>query len=90
MKLLNPPNVKGWDGGRSWLSSQKLLQRVSVVALLANGKPLENIKYKRKQENAAEDVGMTMETVMENKNQDIKMPELRWNTALTHSVLRNS
>ncbi len=85
MRLLYPPNVKGWDGGRSWLSSQKLLQRVSVVALLANGKPLENIKYNRKQENAAEDVGMTMETMMENKNQDIKMPELRWNTVLTNN-----
>ncbi|MBU1822410.1 MAG: DUF1800 domain-containing protein, partial [Bacteroidetes bacterium] len=36
MKLLNPPNVKGWDGGKSWLSSQKLLQRLNVVTLLAS------------------------------------------------------
>ena len=85
MKLLYPPNVKGWDGGRSWLSSQKLLQRVSVVSLLANGKPLENIKLKRKQENAAEDIGMTMETMMDDNNQNIKKPELRWNTALTNN-----
>jgi uncharacterized protein (DUF1800 family) len=90
MKLLYPPNVKGWDGGRSWLSSQKLLQRVSMVALLANGKPLEKIKLKQKQENAAEDLGMTMETMMNNmgqesKNQDTKMPQLRWNTALTNN-----
>ncbi len=85
MKLLNPPNVKGWDGGKSWLSSQKLLQRVSVVALLGSGKSLENYKFKRKQENAAEDIGMTMETMVDNKYEESKKPTLRWNTALTNN-----
>ncbi len=50
MKLLNPPNVKGWDGGRSWLSSQKLLQRVEVVSLLANGKNFGKSKAGQKME----------------------------------------
>ncbi|NMH29434.1 DUF1800 domain-containing protein [Flavobacterium silvaticum] len=43
MDLLNPPSVKGWDGGRSWLTGQILLQRYQVADLLCLGK---NIKGK--------------------------------------------
>jgi len=38
MDLLNQPNVKGWDGGRSWLTSQIFLQRHKVADALCNGK----------------------------------------------------
>ena len=85
MKLLYPPNVKGWDGGRSWLTSQKLLTRVSLVSLLANGKSLDNEKLRRKQEKVAEEMGMMMDMMDEKTNVDIKTPALRWNTALTNN-----
>lgn len=39
MDLFNQPNVKGWDGGNSWLTSQIFLQRNTVVDGLCNGKP---------------------------------------------------
>ena len=84
MVFLHPPNVKGWDGGKAWLSSQRLLQRVSVVALLASGKPLETFKIKRKQENMAEEMGMTEDKVGYREGGQIT-PNLRWNKALTNN-----
>lgn len=38
MDLFNQPNVKGWDGGNSWLTSQVFLHRNNVADLLCNGK----------------------------------------------------
>ena len=38
MDLFNQPNVKGWDGGNSWLTSQVYLQRNTIADLLCNGK----------------------------------------------------
>ena len=29
--LFEPPNVKGWDGGRAWINSSTLLGRVNLV-----------------------------------------------------------
>ena len=43
MDLFNQPNVKGWDGGRSWLTSQIYLQRNNVVELLSQGISLEKM-----------------------------------------------
>ena len=40
MDLLNQPNVKGWNGGKEWLSSQVYLQRNNAADLLCNGKNL--------------------------------------------------
>jgi uncharacterized protein (DUF1800 family) len=40
MDLFNQPNVKGWDGGNSWLTSQIFLQRNNIADLLCNGKNL--------------------------------------------------
>jgi len=40
MDLFNQPNVKGWDGGNSWLTSQVFLQRNNVADMLCNGKNL--------------------------------------------------
>jgi uncharacterized protein (DUF1800 family) len=85
MVLLNPPNVKGWDGGRDWLSSQKLLQRVGVVNLLAQGKPLSNSKYKNnKQVNADDQINME-ETMMKPKRMEMEAdtkPVFKWNKNL--------
>jgi uncharacterized protein (DUF1800 family) len=43
MDLFNQPNVKGWDGGNSWLTSQVFLQRNNVADLLCNGKNLTRV-----------------------------------------------
>jgi hypothetical protein len=40
MDLFNQPNVKGWNGGKEWLSSQVYLQRTNAADLLCNGKNL--------------------------------------------------
>lgn len=38
MDLFNQPNVKGWDGGNNWLTSQIFLQRNNASDLLCNGR----------------------------------------------------
>jgi uncharacterized protein (DUF1800 family) len=38
MDLFNQPNVKGWDGGKSWMTTQIYLQRNNVADLLCNGR----------------------------------------------------
>jgi uncharacterized protein (DUF1800 family) len=44
-ELFNPPNVKGWDGGRSWLDVQKLIQRNSFCQFACKGEyPLKSLK----------------------------------------------
>ncbi|HEY5687779.1 MAG TPA: DUF1800 family protein [Yeosuana sp.] len=44
MELFNQPNVKGWDGGNSWLSSQTYLQRNNLADLLCMGKLIRSKK----------------------------------------------
>ena len=44
MDLFNQPNVKGWDGGNSWLTSQVYLQRNNTADLLCNGKNISRAK----------------------------------------------
>jgi len=43
MELFNQPNVKGWDGGKSWITSQIFLQRNNVVELLCQGRSMEKM-----------------------------------------------
>ncbi len=38
--LFNQPNVKGWDGGNNWLTSQLFLQRQNASDFLCNGRML--------------------------------------------------
>jgi uncharacterized protein (DUF1800 family) len=33
-----PPNVKGWDGGRAWISASSLLYRYNLASYLLSGK----------------------------------------------------
>jgi hypothetical protein len=35
--LFAPPNVKGWDGGLSWITTNNLLARYNEAALLVQG-----------------------------------------------------
>jgi len=36
--LFSPPNVKGWDGGRTWISASSLLYRYNLASFLLSGK----------------------------------------------------
>ncbi len=36
--LFAPPNVKGWDGGRAWISSASLLYRYNLAGYIVSGK----------------------------------------------------
>ena len=46
MDLFNQPNVKGWAGGNSWLTSQIFLQRTNVADLLCSGRSLNRKSHK--------------------------------------------
>ena len=67
MDLFNQPNVKGWNGGKEWLTSQIYLQRNNAADLLCNGKSLS----RRKQFNDDEMINESM-------NQLVKV-KLNWN-----------
>lgn len=72
MDLFNPPNVKGWDGGKSWLTSQIYLQRNNVADLLSSGKSIPRSKLER--ENTL------------NKKQAFSI-SLDWNTKVTNKEI---
>jgi len=38
--LFAPPNVKGWDGGLAWITTNNLLNRYNLAALLVTGENL--------------------------------------------------
>ena len=50
--LLEPPNVAGWPGGRSWINSHTLMIRLKIASVfLGNGMiPSESFQYKTSQE----------------------------------------
>jgi uncharacterized protein (DUF1800 family) len=45
--LFNPPNVKGWDGGLSWITTNTLLARYNEAATLVSGSfaPLQGADF---------------------------------------------
>ncbi|MFC7774008.1 DUF1800 domain-containing protein [Flavobacterium sp. GCM10027622] len=54
MDLFNQPNVKGWEGGKAWLTSQIYLQRNNVADLFCNGKTINRrVLKENNSENAA-------------------------------------
>jgi uncharacterized protein (DUF1800 family) len=52
MDLFGQPNVKGWNGGKEWLSSQVYLQRNNTADLLCNGKALGRNNQENKEQMA--------------------------------------
>lgn len=87
MILFNPPNVKGWDGGTAWLSSQKLLQRCGVVATIASGKSLDNFRFKPRQMEMAEDMDMSETAMVGKPRGERQLPVLKWDKLLTTNKL---
>jgi len=68
MDLFNQPNVKGWDGGNSWLTSQIFLQRNTIVDALCNGKPFGQKRLEND------------DNSMQNDSQkSLLSPKLNWN-----------
>lgn len=68
MDLFNQPNVKGWDGGNNWLTSQIFLQRNNASDLLTSGRFLNKKGLKNEGENTQSNLPKI----------DIK---LNWNTS---------
>jgi uncharacterized protein (DUF1800 family) len=54
--LMDPPNVKGWKGGKAWISTQSLIGRWEVLEELLDGSSAKPAKRKNK----AADEGMNM------------------------------
>jgi uncharacterized protein (DUF1800 family) len=75
MDLFNQPNVKGWNGGKEWLSSQMYLQRNNVADLLCNGR---NISRRAQ--------FMDNDIAKENINQLINV-SLRWSKSGTNKTI---
>jgi hypothetical protein len=80
MVLLSPPNVKGWDGGKTWLSSQKLVQRVGVIVVLGSGKSLEAFAFKKPkmEEKILEGDTMNDDIPMRGKMKNAVNPSIKW------------
>nr|WP_314839876.1 DUF1800 domain-containing protein [uncultured Flavobacterium sp.] len=76
MDLMDQPNVKGWDGGNSWLTSQVYLQRNNVADLLCNGKNLNRNFNGEMKENKS-----TYKTVN---------LQLKWNKTDTNKTIINA
>lgn len=53
-ELFAPPNVKGWDGGVSWITTNSLLTRYNQAALLVYGGP-DFVRSLAREERAAMD-----------------------------------
>ncbi len=84
MDLFNPPNVKGWDGGKTWLSAQKLLQRVGVVSIVCAGKNFSNFKFK---ENEMMEQDQVEFAELETKKVQNFKARLRWDKTLSNNQL---
>lgn len=42
--LFEPPNVKGWDGGVTWITTSSLAQRYEIASRLASGRAGERVR----------------------------------------------
>ncbi len=46
-RLLDPPSVAGWDGGRSWINTSTLFVRQNTAAYLLTGKTPQDSRWSR-------------------------------------------
>lgn len=76
MDLMDQPNVKGWDGGNSWLTSQVYLQRNNVADLLCNGKNLNRNFNAEMKGNKSADKTVNL--------------QLKWNKTVTNKTIINA
>jgi uncharacterized protein (DUF1800 family) len=59
-ELFQPPNVKGWDGGIAWITTNNLLDRYNFAAALVEGErvPLPSLRGQMKNVNSMEIDGL--------------------------------
>ena len=43
--LFDPPNVKGWSGGKNWINANTLLTRKAFLNRLTRGNAMKHLKY---------------------------------------------
>jgi uncharacterized protein (DUF1800 family) len=49
--ILNPPNVKGWDGGKEWIDDSSILNRLTFVGAVVSGNlPTPRAPYMKAQQ----------------------------------------
>jgi uncharacterized protein (DUF1800 family) len=65
----DPPNVKGWPGGKAWITSRTLLLRQQFVRRMLEGAGLSSV--------AVQDTAQTMEPLPRNRGSDGSPPEAR-------------
>lgn len=75
MDLFDQPNVKGWDGGKSWITPQVYMQRNNLGYLLSNGKFIN-----RKVLNGADNVE-------NNKGKEIST-QLKWTSGSNLEIIK--
>lgn len=75
MDLFNQPNVKGWEGGKSWLTSQIYLQRNNVTDLLCDGKPFRRNILKEEMNDDAISINF--------------QPQLNWKGDTNKSIIKD-
>lgn len=75
MDLFNQPNVKGWEGGKSWLTSQIYLQRNNVTDLLCDGKPFRRNILKEEMDDDAITINF--------------QPQLNWKGDTNKTIIKN-
>lgn len=66
MDLFNQPNVKGWNGGKEWLSSQIYLQRNNVADLLCNGKMMGGANQNTSNQMSSENRNIAISVAFDN------------------------
>ncbi len=87
MVLFSPPNVKGWDGGKTWLSSQKLVQRIGIIAVLGSGQNLEAFAFKKPkmEEKMLEGDAMNDDIPMRKNQKNAVKPSIKWDKSLKNN-----
>ena len=58
-QLMQPPNVKGWDGGKRWITTSSLLKRYNFLGSLLDGNDnaRERLRRRQRQERLIELLG---------------------------------
>ncbi|NRS89443.1 uncharacterized protein (DUF1800 family) [Flavobacterium sp. 7E] len=82
MDLFNQPNVKGWEGGKSWLTTQIYLQRATVADAYCQGKIFNKQKVEQ-------DMQGKMEENRDRKNNKSKenAVALNWQKAKNKAII---
>ena len=75
MDLFNQPNVKGWNGGKEWISSQVYLQRNNAADLLCSGRNIS-----RREQNTVNDM-------VNDKSNQLLNVSLKWNKSGTNKTI---